>query len=107
MLKDFIHGYMTDHMMERDKDRFPMKSFDLCLLVSNLVSQFRCRTANIEIEKLPHVSKMKQSMRKISLNRSVYTLASTSGRVSVMGDAISPGATDLFLTAKPGFIEIR
>jgi hypothetical protein len=107
MLKDFIHSKMTDHVMERYKDRFPMKPFDLYLLVSNLVSQFRYRTAHIEIKKLPYVSEMKQSMRKISLNSSVYTLASTSGRVSVMGDAINPGVTDLFLIAKPGSIEIR
>jgi hypothetical protein len=93
--------------MERYKDRFPMKPFNLCLLVSYLVSQFRYRTANIEIKKLLYVFEMKQSMRKISLNSSVYILAFTSSRVSVIGNAISSGVTDLFLIIKPGFIEIR
>jgi hypothetical protein len=49
---------------------------------------------------------MKQSIRKMSLNNSVYTLAFISGRVSVINAAINLGVIDLFLITKPGFIEI-
>jgi tRNA(Phe) wybutosine-synthesizing methylase Tyw3 len=44
-------------------------------------------------------------MGKISLNNSVYTLASASGRVSIIGDAINLGVIDFFLIIKLGFMK--